>query len=370
MPFSKHRLHAICPYFAMFPPEFAHRMIRAHSTPGQTILDPFCGRGTTLLEALITERQALALDVNPVAACISSAKARTPPLADLVKTLNDLELEMEGLDKDHLRAEKRVLPPFFGRAFYHSTLNSLIFLRNRLNWKVSDIDCFIAALILGSLHGEMDRSGSYFSNQMPRTISTKQAYSLRYWRARDLWPKKRDVFKILTQRARLRLTDSKVNRRGTVIHGDARYASKALVGFHQRVDLIVTSPPYLNVTNFEEDQWLRLWFLGGEPRPTYGRVSKDDRLTSPTRYWSFLSEVWKGIGDLLHSRSRIVCRIGGTGLTPDSIGQNLSQTVRSAWPTATLVNTPVASSPIRRQTDSFRPGSRGPGLEFDFVFQI
>ena len=39
------------------------------------------------------------------------------------------------------------------------------------------------------------------------------------------------------------------------------------------IRLVVTSPPYLDVTNFEEDQWLRLWFLGGPPFPTRGRIS-------------------------------------------------------------------------------------------------
>lgn len=36
------------------------------------------------------------------------------------------------------------------------------------------------------------------------------------------------------------------------------------------VRCVITSPPYLDVTNFEEDQWLRLWFQGGPPKPTWG----------------------------------------------------------------------------------------------------
>src|SRR5258705_2335387 len=42
-------------------------------------------------------------------------------------------------------------------------------------------------------------------------------------------------------------------------------------------ECVITSPPYLDVTNFEEDQWLRLWFLGGPPYPTRHRLASDDR---------------------------------------------------------------------------------------------
>ena len=280
----------------MFPPEFARDMIRSHTTPGQVVLDPFSGRGTTLLETLLTDRRAIALDINPVAACLSAAKAKSPPLGHVLNRLHHLKSQFEGVDRDALLVEKRELLPFFGRAFYHSTLTSLIFLRNELDWQSDEIDCFVTALVLGSLHGEMDRSKSYFSNQMPRTISTKPAYSLKYWRTRNLWPKKRHVFEILKNRANLRLADSGSLGQGTVVQGDVRNASKMLPDFRHRVDAIVTSPPYLNVTSYEEDQWLRLWFLGGPPGPTYGRISRDDRHTSPNRYWSFLAEAWKGIG--------------------------------------------------------------------------
>ena len=55
---GSHRLHALCSYFAMFPGYFARGHIRNHSAPGELILDPFSGRGTTLLESLLTQRNA------------------------------------------------------------------------------------------------------------------------------------------------------------------------------------------------------------------------------------------------------------------------------------------------------------------------
>lgn len=368
--FTNHRLHALCPYFAMFPPYFAREMILRHTSLGDVVLDPFSGRGTTLLESVLLGRQGLALDINPVAACITKAKASTPDLTRVLKALDDLETEFNRQEPDLVRQEKAELPEFFGRAFFRSTLNQLLFLRGRLDWRRNEVECFIAALALGSLHGEMDRSKSYFSNQMPRTISTKPNYSLRYWRTRNLWPKKRCVFTILKQRAEFRLQTFKPQGKGLVTQSDVRHASIAFPSHRNKVDAIITSPPYLNVTSFEEDQWLRLWFLGGEPKVTYGKISRDDRYTDKEKYWSFLSQAWKGVAPLVNIGSRLVCRLGGTGVTSEELAGNLYKTVVAAWPSANLLGKPVKSRPKRRQSDNFRPGSKGPGPEVDLVFEI
>ena len=51
----------------MFPEEFARNHIENLTDKGDLVLDPFSGRGTTLLQALLMERNALAADINPVA---------------------------------------------------------------------------------------------------------------------------------------------------------------------------------------------------------------------------------------------------------------------------------------------------------------
>jgi hypothetical protein len=128
----------------------------------------------------------------------------------------------------------------------------------------------VAALVLGSLHGESDKSQSYFSNQMPRTISTKPLYSIRFWQERGLVAPERDVFAVLRKRLDFRYQSSPPQKRATVFEMDMRELHRHLA--KERIGLVITSPPYLDVTNFEEDQWLRLWFLGNKPRPTYNEV--------------------------------------------------------------------------------------------------
>jgi len=178
------------------------------------VCDVFSGRGTTLLQGLLRRRKALAVDINPVAYCVSAAKASVPQLSEVKRHITLLEQRYADSNRVVLEHERQLLPVFFRRAFYHTTLFELLFLRSALTWKDAPVHGFIAALVLGSLHGEMDKSQSYFSNQMPRTISTKPDYSVEYWNREGLWPKKKSVFDLLRKRAEFRLRDEDIPELG------------------------------------------------------------------------------------------------------------------------------------------------------------
>ena len=74
-----HLTHALHPYPAKFIPQIPQALIQELSSVGDTVLDMFCGSGTTLLEALRLGRNAVGIDANPLAALISRVK--TTPLA-------------------------------------------------------------------------------------------------------------------------------------------------------------------------------------------------------------------------------------------------------------------------------------------------
>jgi hypothetical protein len=102
---------------------------------------------------------------------VSRAKAVAPAFADVVARLKSLEKQFERFESS--TAETR--DEFFTLCFHQATLQQVLFLRTRLKWRSDDIDCFIAALTLGCLHGESHRTEWCLSNRMPRTISTKPA---------------------------------------------------------------------------------------------------------------------------------------------------------------------------------------------------
>lgn len=363
-------LHAICPYLAMFPIEFVRQKVETYSTPGDWIFDPFCGRGTTVLESLLLGRNAAGSDINPVAFCVARAKAERPTLSVVLRRVSELQRMYERSSRENWDKARSYLPPFFKRAFYPTTIKELLFLRSTLNWSGSKTDRFIAALVLGSLHGEMDRSDAYFSNQMPRTICLKPAYSVRYWRRKNLFPEKRMVFQMLKQKAEHRLSGLEGCPTGNVKLADSRDAARRFSSLKGKVSLVITSPPYLNVTRYEEDQWLRLWFLGGEPQPTYGKVSKDDRLNSTSKYWQFLQESWEGFAPLLNDSATIVVRLGAITMDESEMTDKLTTTIKAVFPNSKIREQPVRSNILRRQATNFLPASRGCRYEMDFVFTL
>jgi site-specific DNA-methyltransferase (cytosine-N4-specific) len=66
--------HGLHPYPAKFIPQIPDRLIRELSSEGDTVADVFCGSGTTLVEALILNRDAIGFDANPLACLITRAK--------------------------------------------------------------------------------------------------------------------------------------------------------------------------------------------------------------------------------------------------------------------------------------------------------
>jgi len=72
-----HNFHS---YPAKFVPQIPRIVIEKLSKPGDIVLDPFCGSGTTLVEAKLTGRHSIGLDINPIS--ILSSKCKTTPLIE------------------------------------------------------------------------------------------------------------------------------------------------------------------------------------------------------------------------------------------------------------------------------------------------
>lgn len=356
----RHPFHSLCPYFAMFPEDFAREIILKYTQQGDWVFDPFSGRGTTVFESLLWGRRAAGTDINPVAACISAAKADPPNLDELLKRVAQLEKSY--------RAPKQIpLSEFFQRCFHETTLRQIIYLRASLKWRSSKTDRFIASLLLGALHGESHKTPNCLSNRMPRTISTKPVYSVKWWRKRKLFPPERNCFDILRTIIGQRYGVSCERGTGKVLLADARKADKRFPELRGKVKLIVTSPPYINTTAYTEDQWLRLWFLGGAAKPS--RRNTDDRHTNHGFYWNFLSETWNGVLPLLKKRGILVVRIGGA--SKETLRQGLLASLKkSTRRSIRAINSGQTSVMKNRQTNVFRPGTNPRRVEHDFAFRF
>lgn len=360
----RHRFHSICPYFAMFPEAFVRRNVLAWSERGDIVLDPFSGRGTTVLESLLNGRKGLGCDTNAVAFCLSKAKADAPAREEILERLAILERNCGGFKAK----AAEVNDDFFRLCFHKITLQQLLFLRKELDWRESRVDCFIAALALGCLHGESHRTELCFSNRMPRTISTKPAYSVRWWRERKCLPPERDVFDILRTCTEYRYHSPRPPLKGRVVEGDVRHATRLLRPYEGRVKLVITSPPYLDITDYHEDQWLRLWFLGGAMTPKAGQ-GRDDRHRRVEVYWQFLRDAWNGVAPLLQPSSHIVVRIGGTRLGEEELREGLLESLNSTGRRFKLMEsrTTLIKNSQRRV---FQTGLDRVSVEHDFRYKL
>jgi len=288
------KLHSICSYMAMFPPSVPHYFINEYSNEGDVILDPFSGRGTTVLEACFMNRYSIGNDKNPLAFLLTKAKADVPQKGRIISKIDRFEKEFNSA-VININNE----PSDIKMIFHTYTLKQLVFLKNNLNWKKSNVDAFITAMILGVLHGD---SETYLSLQMPNTFSMSPNYVKNFIREHKLKKPKRDVFQVL--RKKLERCYQRPCIKGKVYNNDVRKMSRIK---NNSVNLVVTSPPYTRVIKYGQFNWIRLWFLG----KTGKEVDKDLFFTeSITRYTTFMTEALNEIKRVLKPYGKAVFIIG------------------------------------------------------------
>jgi hypothetical protein len=79
--------HTYYRYPARFSPQFARSAISSFTDPGDIVLDPFMGGGTSMVEAQALGRQAIGLDINPLAVFVATAKTDVPSKRELEQIL-------------------------------------------------------------------------------------------------------------------------------------------------------------------------------------------------------------------------------------------------------------------------------------------
>jgi hypothetical protein len=66
--------HGFYKYPARFSPAFAAAAIEAFTNAGDLVIDPHVGGGTTLVEALVTQRDAIGVDISSLAEFVATVK--------------------------------------------------------------------------------------------------------------------------------------------------------------------------------------------------------------------------------------------------------------------------------------------------------
>ena len=250
-----HPFHPMCSYMAMFPPRIPHYFIERFTRPGDRVLDPFSGRGTTPTQACVNGRIGIASDLNPLAYALSRAKVSPPEKAAVLDRLAQLE---RGYASGNVRMPE---PTGDITAIFHPhTLRQLATLKSALGDNPEDL--FIRATILGILHGKYRANGTdsiYLSIDMPNTFSMSPAYIRKYVRENGLRYLPLDVFRNTHRRLNRLYRQGRPIQRGEAYRRDVRHLHEVVQP--ESVQLVVSSPPYLKVVKYGLYNWIRLWFL-------------------------------------------------------------------------------------------------------------
>lgn len=293
------------PYYAMFPMRFALDTVSTYSKPGDFVLDPFAGRGSSLFAAAALGRRAYGVEINPVGWLYSTVKLQPAAKEDVEERLQEIAERSKGRRYIALAGHADA---FFKMCFSRKVLSFLYAARELLDWEHNRADATLMAFVLLYLHGKRNSS---LSNQMPMTKATSKNYSIAWWKKEHLeTPPEIEVYSFLQQRIRWRygkgvpnLSDARVD------YGDCTARLPEVLDRGRPIDLLLTSPPYFGVTNYFVDQWLRLWMLQGPASPTILTEERyKKRFDSKEDYAELLDSTFRACAPNMAPRSTIYVR--------------------------------------------------------------
>lgn len=309
-----HPLHRICSRVGSLPPRIAHYLIMKYSDPGDTVYDPFSGKGTVPLQSCMDGRCGIGNDVSTEAFVVTRALTNPPRLPYFLSYAAKMRSEAERISDNQIDDD---LGNTDLRTFYErDTLKQILRLRKTFLEKPrwGKCDFFLTAIALGLLHGS---SKLHFSIPCSHTYSMSPRYVRKYVsRYNDEHPNssrfsyvRKDIWESIIKRARSKLgvplpTDFFPGRS---LNLDAEKATLKLLREERKVDLILTSPPYFDAQTYAWDNWLRLWFLGKD----YREISKKLFKTSSKRtYLDRMMSYLDGFYDVLERGSACFVIVG------------------------------------------------------------
>ena len=270
-----HPLHEIS-YRACFKPQLPAFFIDRLTQPGDVVCDPFMGRGTTVLQAALMGRLPIGSDANPLSLMLTQPRLGPPALCEVEARLAAAPWGRGEVERQDLLV------------FYHTdTLRQICALRRYLLIRANDgrldaVDNWIRMVALNRLTGHSPGFFSVYTMPPNQAVSVKA--QLKINARRDQKPPRRDIAELIANKSRVLLAE------GAPTACDAQLAVADAAHLEHiadaTVDLVVTSPPFLDVVDYRGDNWLRNWFAGNRRREhpplaasRAGRLARDDFAT-------------------------------------------------------------------------------------------
>lgn len=283
---SKYATHAIHAFPAKFPPQLPRHFIEGLTRRGEVVLDPMSGSGTTLIEAYLAGRQALGLDIDPLALRI--ARVKTAPvnsarisasLAHILETVrrNLAETDEESFERAFAARFNEETRRFIRYWFAPQTRRVLFFLSEAIRSVADDasrhfFEVAFSAIIITKRGGVSlaldlahtrphrakivyDADNSLLLNESGNGISPR--------RLKFLTKRLRPVLSAFENRVKTNLQSALTLGKYPLVPHVAGGNAQALPLPDESVDLIVTSPPYAsNAIDYMRAHKFSLVWLG------------------------------------------------------------------------------------------------------------
>ncbi|TFH08813.1 MAG: hypothetical protein E4H14_05715 [Candidatus Thorarchaeota archaeon] len=253
--------HGIHKFPAKFFPELPRYLIRKYSEPGGYVLDPMCGSGTTILEAMLNKRIGIGIDIDPIAQLITKVKT-TPIASESLETASAI-LEQQVKKLDNSGKYNPILPEFhyrdqWFRSFVLRELgiirDSIISIKKQVHlFQVDDIIEFFQ-VIMSSIIRDVSNADPHCT----RTVLRKKV-------RKKILPG--DTLKKFSQRLTQQIDEMK--QLSEIFTDTAYYHAHTPGGTaiatelcDDSIDLAVTSPPYINAVDYPRTHQLEMYWLG------------------------------------------------------------------------------------------------------------
>ena len=309
----RYATHGIHEYRGKFFPQLVRALINIAQIPDRAlVMDPMCGSGTTLVEARLSGRRSLGLDMNPLSVFMTDVKCQA------------LGLDFVMLKEAHIDLIRRLSVPIWAQRefpkFESLSDTDQTYLKKWFSWQaITELEQIVSVIdTLPSV--ELKNFYRLTMSNILRAISSQKDDDLRLRReekeleagqtiklfVEEATRSTRILMTFLAERRQSELGDYKVSE------GDARKTAEKFPEFTNQVDAVITSPPYATALPYIETDRLSLIYLQLLPQKEHAARNPlmiGNREISPKAregYWNFYQE---NRGHLPHLTTHLIDRI-------------------------------------------------------------